>query len=354
MPWFTTSGNAPEHVIRSETKYARNFKSLPFNCRIDKAQREKLISKLEKVLDANGFKKAIDSKCGGIELLSYAEKGFCDAEASMLNFGDDKNEQSLNACTSLYFNEPCSLSVAIGGKDMLVIRSLLSGLAISETQSIALEAEELFDRDFEFAYSDNIGYLSPYIHNCGSGERFSVVLFLPALKESDEIEDIRALASHNNSCLTPFVNSTDNCGDMYILSHSPTAFCNHLRDAELFCALTNMIIEKEKLAESIILREKRKIISESARRSLGTMLYASKISERELLEHIGNMRFCLSTHTEIAGSPNVTILNLNRVLAECLSFSVLSSHPDCSSLEELDEKRAYLTQRILSDNTDKA
>ena len=355
MSWYTTLGNAREHVIRSETKYIRNFKNTPFTCRMDKLQKDQLLSKLEKLLDANGFKKMLDAKSDLYELFSFAEKGFCDADETMLSQVSPKStEQFSLPDTSLYFNEPCSLSVAVGGKDMLVIRSLLSGLAIGETQSIALEAEELFDREFEFAYSHEMGYLSPFIQNCGSGEVFSTLLFLPAIKETGDIESVRAMASMQSCSLLPFSRGEENLGGLYLLSHSPSHRCDHVRDMELFCSLVTMIIEKEKLSEGIIFNEKRKIIIEEARRALGTLLFARSIEESELLETWRKIRICLITHGENGILPNVTFLTLNRILAECMSFSVLASHTECASQDELDEKRAQILQKILSETSDKA
>ena len=355
MSWYTTLGNAREHVIRSETKYIRNLKNTPFTCRMDKLQRDRLLSGLDKLLDANGFKRVLDGKSDVVELFSFAEKGFCDADPALLLQSEDNKSESVSIPeTHLYFNEPCSLAVAIGGKDMIVIRSLLSGLAVGETQSIALEAEELFDKEFEFAYSQELGYLSPSIQNCGSGEVFSALLFLPALKELGEIEFVRSTAFEAHSFLTPYSKNIQNPGSMYILSHSPSHTSDHIRDMELFCSLAGLIIEKEKRAESIICSEKRKIIAENARRTLGSLLFAQRIGEAELLDMLETVRLCFAMHGITDILPQVTLLALNRILAECMSFSVFSAFPECTCNDELDEKRAQILQKILSETNDKA
>lgn len=350
MAWYNTEGALPHHVIHSQTKYIRNFQSIPFSNRADKAQIDSIKPRLEKLLEKNGFKKESLERNDLYQFLSFAEKGFCDADTSLLQNSASSSQGLKISDLSLYFNDPCSLAVSVGGRDLLVIRSLLSGRAIKETQSIALEAEELFDREFEFAYSERIGYLSPDVYKCGSGEFFSALLYLPASR-AEAFEEIKALAFANQTSISPFYRDRENSGDMYVVTHSPSHLSDRFHAASGFDILISDIVEKEKTAEGIFFAENGKLIIEKAYRAYGTLMYARQISEEEMLSLISSIRLCLATAPESFSHLSANTVNL--ILSECMNFSVMSSYPECGSYEELDESRALLIRKIL-DNSAKA
>ena len=339
MSWYTTEGADNLHVIRSETQYIRNITALPFSSKMSSKQLSDLSEKAEKILNANGFKKEQIGQSPA-NIASYAEKGFLDANLC--------DSYSANTSFSLYFNEPCSLAVTVGGRDHLTIRSLLSGRAVTETRSIAIEAEELFDRQFEFAYSPSFGYLSPSLNRCGSGEYFSAILFLPAAAKLGEIDKIALKCQNFGAKLTPMFTHPKNSGDMYHLSFSPHFLTDSASCARGFDALISSVIEKEKLYEGIILEEKRKIIIDSAHRAFGTLLFAKRISEDEMLSHISSIRLNYADISNETDSPPVSLSSLNLLLAEGLNSSILSSSPKISCEEELEERRAEFIKTLLS------
>ncbi len=339
MSWYTTEGTDSLHVIRSETKYIRNLTSLPFSPKIDAKQLSDLSEKAEKILNANGFKKERINQ-SPTSIMSYAEKGFLDVDLC--------NGARESASFSLYFNEPCSLAVTVGGKDHFTVRSLLSGRAVSETRSIAIEAEELFDRQFEFAYSPHFGYLSPSLMRCGSGEFFSALLFLPAAARLGEIDKLSLICMRFGASLTPAFNHPGNSGDMYFLSFSPHFLSDGASCARGFDALITSIIEKEKLYEGIIFEEKRKIIIDGAHRAMGALLFAKRIGEDEMLSHLSSIRLCVADPTDKNDAPQISLSTLNLLLAEGLNSSVSSSFPTILNCEELEERRAELIKGLIS------
>ena len=75
-------------------------------------------------------------------------------------------------------------------EDHLRIQSILSGLSLEECYKNASSIEKKLDADFDFAYSDTLGYLTHCPTNLGTGMRASVMLFLPALTERGAIPSL--------------------------------------------------------------------------------------------------------------------------------------------------------------------
>ena len=66
-------------------------------------------------------------------------------------------------------------------EDHLRIQSILPGLALDEAYKNASNTEKRLDEEFDFAYSEQLGYLTHCPTNLGTGMRASVMMFLPAL-----------------------------------------------------------------------------------------------------------------------------------------------------------------------------
>ncbi len=334
MSWYNTEGNCPYNVIFSKTRYNRNISGIPFPHRAGEKLLESYLAKIDSVLSKNGFRKEALSRDLTAELYSLLEKGFVDAD-----FISDEGARAV------YFNEPCSLAVSVGGNDLINICSLLSGRALTETKNIASGAEELLDREFEFAYSDHAGYISSIPSRCGSCAEFSAALYLPALSQNGGIEKYRRLCLGSSSRLEPMFIFPE--GDLFTLSYSPSHRQDESDAVAGFDALVGKIIEAERERERIIFAEKSRIIIDRAWKAYGSLLYARMISEKELLSLWSDIRFALSVTEAQDKLPPIGVKELNLILGEGLNASVIAKRGACASLEECERARAESISALL-------
>lgn len=336
MSWFTTEGKSSLHAIFSRTSYHRNLSGSPFTKRMGDKSLEAVAKKIDSLLTKNGFRAEGLPDTDELYRLSLAEKGFV-----------GKEFLSSSTKKSIYFNEPCSLSVAIGGKDLISITSLLSGLAISDTRNIASGAEELLDGAFEFAYSEETGYYSSIPSLCGSGAVFSAMLYLPAAKTSGEIASLRASCADGGASLEPAFIYPDNCGDLYRLSLSPSHLSDENTAAESFSAIIEGIIEREISIERMIFEESAKIIIDNAWRAFAQLLYARRLDERDLLSLSSSVRFAICAASGNAKLPPLEVKELNYLLGEGLNASIALTRPNITSEDEIAEARAEIVSKLV-------
>ena len=336
MSWFTNEGKRPHHVIFSKTGYVRNIFGLPFTKRLGEKNTATIYKKIDSILTKNGFRKEILPDGDSLHALSLAEKGFI-----------DRDLLSASGQRAVYFNEPCSLSVAIGGKDIISIRSLLSGLSVSDTRNIASSVEELLDRELEFAYYDHLGYVSATPSLCGSGAVFSSLLYLPALRSTQEIDSVRLLCAESGGRLDPAFTYTDNCGDLYTLSYSPPHLCDESAAADGFSSLAECIIDREYELERMIFTDSGKIIIDKAWRAYGQMLYARRLAEDEMLTLLSSVRFALAVADGDAKLPPLTVKDMNLMLGEGLNASCALNRQSCASDVDCQEARAEFVSKLL-------
>ena len=334
MSWYDTEGQDPIYTLFSQTRYSRNLASLPFIGKTDNKSWTSFTSAADTLLTKNGFRKEV---CDNdiIQLSALAEKGFIDRD-----FIDSQSPRAL------YFNEPCSLAVSLGGRDHINIRSLVSG-KISESRNIASGAEELLDKNFEFAYTEKLGYVSALPHLCGSGVEFSSLLYLPSLRIKDRRDVLQQKINQHGAALSSAFIYPNCRHDLYLLSSSPSPYCEERAAAESFDTLIENIIEEERAQDRIIFAEKSKIIIEDAHRALGILLYARRLSACEMLSFSSDIRLSLALGE--GDVPEFSALTLNTLLGKGLDFSVLANiKGECPDSDSLDEYRARLITELLS------
>ncbi len=333
MSWYNTQGSCQEFVLFSKAKYIRNIAKQSFCPLIDAKRGAETFSKLESILQKNGFRG--EKAPAGVtpHMLSLAEKQLIERDLVY-------SERS----RALYLNEPCNLLVSLGGDNYITISSVISGLQINEARNMASEAEELIDREIAFAYLEGIGYLSPDPYECGSGLCFSSALYLPSLRLSDGQDAMLSSLFSKGMSLTPMLASKENSGDLYILTYSPHYLCDEESAAEFFKEAILQITEGERSKLCIITKNKEKTIHQRARRALGELLYSDVLNEAEMLTLLSEIRLCRCVCDKDADDlPNITTVNY--LCAEGLNYSVIASSKEkCNSEEELCRARAILVK----------
>ena len=337
MSWYTTLGSSPDHVLFSKVRYVRNEAKRNFYHLLDSKRAQETLNKLNSLFTSNGFRGETVAQGISPAILSLCEKQLIEPDFV-------KSDRP----RALYLNEPCNLVVAIGGRDLISISSVTSGLSVIEAENMASKAEELIDREITFAYNDKLGYLSPSPSSVGSGLTFSAALYLPTLR-NDGGEALRRSLSARGLLLTPMFNASTYTSDLYLLSYTPYFLADEDAATVFFSDTVANIIASEKEAIGIKYDAKDKIIYENARRALGFLLYSESITECEMLEKLSEVRLALCTSKEIPAKELPSVQDLNYLCAEGLNSSVAVSAKDgCNSIDECNFLRAELIKRYIN------
>lgn len=334
MSWYDTEGFDEARVLWSRVTFYRNLSKLPFSSSGDRKTVSRISGETEALLLKNGFHKAEDD---GIRMLSYAEKQYCSS-----GFTDAFEDGAL------FLNEPCSLSVSVGGRDMFCIQSVLSGKAVREAHRIASHAEELLDKNFDLAYSKKYGYLSATLSHSGHGMSMGCALFLPALSQNDMIGSEKELLSRMGFELYPWFTYKDNPGDILLLLYTPSVSVTEHEAIGAFESCVDRIISIEEEYEKLISADNIGVIRDRARRAFGVMEYALSVGAEEFLSLISSLRLCLLLEgDELYG---ISFSDLNGLLCGGMSASIVCDAADAPrNAEECDALRAAFLHSFLSE-----
>lgn len=329
MPWYNASGAEGDIALCTKISYIRD----PITAFGDKGEgkeREKTGELVSSLLASNGFSCESFAPTDSIEPLALCERGFVPYSFAIV-------ERQRSA----YFNEPCSLAVAVGGESYLSVTALLSGVAAEECRNIASAAEELLDQKLSFAFSEKLGYLSPRLRQTGSGTVMRSLLFLPSTGSDGD-----GLHSSAAASIGAYLLPLGRDSGFYHLTYSPPLSLSEDTALRLFDMTVKKIIEEERRAFGIIFNRSRKLIIERAWRAYGILSFATYLEESELLTLLRDLRAPLTVD---CGDPlpPISIWVCNNLAAFGGNASVAAAR-GCDSEEECAAERASLARRLLS------
>ncbi len=336
MSWFNTDGKMSENILFSKFTYTRNLSGLLFSGNQQK-QIADVIARAESILKKNGFHTCKIEKSAKNTAMSYCEKQY--AEQDFCSFPYDK---------AIFFNEPCSLSISVGGSNLINIYAILPGASVRDAYKISHSAEELLDSEFDFAYDESFGYLSPIPSMCGSGIRISCALYLPFLSHADKIPSLCHSLSDLGISLYPLFSQSVG-GDIYVMTYSPPMSVGEEESVSRFEKLMLDIITLEKEELKSYSADKIFNIAERGSRAMGALAYSNSLTESQLISLISEIRLCLSARCDIKLVKSVSPSSLNSIMFESLSFSILSSSRErITNRAELDCERAAQVRRLIN------
>ena len=284
MAWYNTTGPLADTVISSRVRLARNINGYPFPSRLDANHANEIIEKISAPLESAGFRRINFSDISPIMATSYVERHYVSPEFA-----------TMETPHTLLLQEASGVAIMICEEDHLRIQSILSGLSLEEAYKNAAAIEKRLDADFDFAYSDTLGYLTHCPSNLGTGMRASVMMFLPALSRGGYIPSLAAqLAKLGLAMRGLFGEGSGSAGCMYQISNQITL---GIGENEILSKLTEavkQISEREIQTRKNILEDALETLTDRVLRSVGILKHAYMMSTEEFIKLFCEVRLGIS------------------------------------------------------------
>ena len=202
------------------------------------------------------------------------------------------------------------------------------------------------DEEFDFAYSEQLGYLTHCPTNLGTGMRASVMMFLPALTMGGYIDSLaNQLSKIGLTVRGLFGEGSGAAGCMYQISNQITLGISESETLEKLRDAITQIIESEKKARASITGDKLDRLTDRICRAEGTLRYAHMISSSEFIKLFSDVRFGIA----LGLVTDITYEQLGTLLVEVMPATLtLSSESTPKSESARDKLRAQKIQSILN------
>lgn len=239
-----------------------------------------------------------------------------------------------------------TLSVMINEEDHLRIQMLTPGLALGEAFDRINEIDDTVESRVDYAFSPRWGYLTACPTNLGTGIRFSVMLHLPALKITSEIDRVRRAAKDMHLAVRGYYGEgSDSSGDFYQISNQITLGKSEQEILESFQDhILPKIIEYEHESRNVLLRRNPTLLDDRVQRALAVLQHARLLGVEEAMKLLSRVR--LGVYLGRLDHVDVQIVNQLFLLVQPAHLQ--SSAGEHLSGDDLREARATLVRQKLA------
>lgn len=284
--WFGGGSDVvSEVVISSRVRLARNIAGFEFLPCLSAERAQQIQDRLKEVLMSIDLGRKvwfID-----IDRASDVERSLL-AERHLISRRHAKGKGP----RSVILAEDESFTAMINEEDHLRMQMYAAGLQLHTCWDRINRIDNLVEEKVEYAFDSRFGYLTACPTNIGTGIRVSVMLHLPALKMTRQIEKfINAARDCNLAVRGLFGEGTDAVGDFFQLSNQVTLGLSEQQIVDNFSEVAvPKIIAYEAEARRVLLEEKPHALDDKIQRALGVLKSACLISSQEALFLLSNVR----------------------------------------------------------------
>ena len=282
--WLRGSGPESDIVISSRIRLARNLAEFPFVRRASDDERTQILRQVKKKLQSMDCW----SSMLFLELnqLDDVDRQFLvERQLMSREMAEGEGDRAVAIDTNERF------SIMVNEEDHLRIQVMCSGLDVQTAWDRIDKLDDELEKRLTYAFHDGLGYLTACPTNVGTGLRVSVMLHLPALVITREIEKVfRSLQKINVAVRGLYGEGSQFMGDFYQISNQITLGRTEQELVATVSEVVPRIIEYERRARDFLVNESEQDLHDDVSRAYGILCTAKKISSEETLHYLSKVR----------------------------------------------------------------
>ncbi|RKD22766.1 protein arginine kinase [Ammoniphilus oxalaticus] len=289
--WMSGEGPDSDIVFSSRVRLARNLRQIPFPLLSTESQAKEVIELVSKAMESEDFS-SLDhfeqltlNNLSGLEKRVLVEKHLISPHLA---------NESRHGAVILSENE--SVSIMINEEDHLRIQCLYPGFQLHEAWSMANKIDDVLEQYVDYAFDERHGYLTSCPTNVGTGIRASVMMHLPALVLTQQINRILSAISQIGLVVRGiYGEGSEASGNLFQISNQITLGHSEEEIISNLYSVTKQIIEHERAARRTLLESNRIRIEDKLCRSYGILFNARVIESKEAAKRLSDLRLAIDT-----------------------------------------------------------
>ncbi|MEN9554174.1 MAG: hypothetical protein RLZZ232_460 [Planctomycetota bacterium] len=282
--WLRGTGPESDIVISSRVRLARNVAGFPFISRATADVRVQVIQQVKAAL--RGTFQGRKMLPVNVESLSALDSQFL-MERQLIS----RELARGDGPRAVVFSEGERYSVMINEEDHLRLQVLHSGLALEESWQECDALDDLIESQVPVAFHPQLGYLTACPTNVGTGIRISVMLHLPALRLTRDIQKVHQSAQKINLAVRGlYGEGSQALGDFYQISNQVTLGKSETELIGEVQEVVLRIVEWERRNREFLLTKNRSQLHDQVSRAHGTLTSARSISSEETMHLLSSLR----------------------------------------------------------------
>ena len=284
VSWLADCGPSEDIAISSRIRLARNLEGIPFPPHASAPQLQGIIAAVEMAVSG-------DKEISPFLRFDMAETSPLD---KMIMF-----ERRLISREFMEKTDPCELlvqadesfGIMINEEDHLRMQFLRSGFQLKHVWEEVNRIDDIISRHLPYAFDKELGFLTSCPTNVGTGIRASVMLHLPGLVLSNQINAvIQGVGKLGLVVRGIFGEGTQNLGNLYQVSNQSTLGESETQIIERLGNVITQIINHEKNARRHLLETNQPFLLNHVGRAYGMLRHAYILSSSEALDSLSSLR----------------------------------------------------------------
>ena len=283
--WLRDEGPDSDVAISSRIRLARNLSGFPF---VSRATND-------------------DLRCVVASCASVAEKRFSTDETDFIDVADITTDDARflqerllasrefveagERPRALLLEKGENFCAMINEEDHLRLQATASGFALRDLWKKVDELDDAFEAELDYAFDEKLGYLTACPSNVGTGIRASVMLHLPALIETKEVEKVlRGLQKMNLAVRGIYGEWSRVIGEFFQISNQATLGASEEEIIEQLNEVIPCVINYERQARQTMLEKDRDGAMDRCCRAFALLKSARAITMEEAIAHLSSVR----------------------------------------------------------------
>lgn len=280
--WLRGTGPESDIVMCSRIRLARNLADFPFSNRASRGEKTEIEGNFKSCLISAG----LDLSYFDVNSMSTLDRQFL-VERQLVSRELANGEGARGVAIGPQEN----ISIMVNEEDHLRIQVMLSGLSLHEVWDRINRLDDQLEEYLAYAYSAQLGYLTACPTNVGTGIRVGVMLHLPALVQTKQIDKVfRALQKINLAVRGLYGEGTQAFGDFYQISNQQTLGKSELELIRILTDVVPQVIQYERTARQVLMNERRQHLHDQVSRAYGVLKTAHTISSEETMLLLSSVR----------------------------------------------------------------
>ncbi len=365
--WLSGKGEESDVVVSSRIRLARNLAQYPFLTRTDDQTRLEIEQTLRDAVsqlhrraaarsEASG-EAASDRKTGknddtNCSSLHYDDLAFIDVEVLSRIDRQFLMERQLisrelseaSGPRAVVIGNSQQTSVMINEEDHLRMQILRSGFNLDDCWNEMNRLDDAIESQVAYAFHEQFGYLTACPTNVGTGIRVSVMMHLPALVQTREIQKVfQAMQKMGLAVRGLYGEGSQAMGDFYQISNQITLGKSEVEIIDMIRDVVPNIINYERRVRKALVSESHQQLHDQVARAYGILRNAQTISSEETLHLLSSLR--MGVNLGLIDTPDLSLANELFIQTQPAHLQKRYSR-ELSSAERNTARAGYLRERL--------
>ena len=341
--WYVQTGKDSDIVISSRIRLARNIKGIPFTTKCKPEDLEKVINIMNNEVNSLGYglKLFRMDKIDNVTKLSLIEKHLISPE--FVAKTENSITQNLKA---ILLNDDENICIMVNKEDHLRIQVFSAGLDLENLKNLIVEIDEKIDEACHYSCDRKYGYLTTCPPNVGTGMKVSVMVHLPALTITGNINKVLQIVnSFGMNIRGLYGEGTQSLGNIYQISNNQSLGLTEDEIVKNLNIITSKIIEQERLARKNLTKEPLEL-EDRICRSYGILTNARKLTSEECLKLWSDVKLGM----DLGIIEGLTDLKVNKIRINSQSGNLQKYLGNNLNAYERDIERPKIIKQIILEN----